>query len=222
MEDPLGRPTVKDFLQDTPQRLFPVGRLDWDSEGLLLLTNDGDYAHKITHPSGEITKTYLVKLDGQPTTQHFEKLRRGVSIVGGKVKALYVNRMEKGEDKYAWVKIIITEGKNRQIRLMFEKIGFDVLKLQRTAIGNLKIGALARGKMLFLNDVAAEQVFKAAPEMREREIVKTKTSDEFQAKNLAVKPNAKLFAPKRKRPGIKGLKRSPKSLALEKSFREEK
>jgi 23S rRNA pseudouridine2605 synthase len=165
MEDPLGRPTVKDFLDEIPMRLFPVGRLDWDSEGLLLLTNDGDYANKVANPDSEVTKTYLVKVDGQPKDEELQKLIRGVSIVGGKVAAKSVEKVKRGRELYAWLKIVITEGKNRQIRQMFEKIGYDVLKLQRVAIGRLRIGSLERGELVFLNDVAASRVFEAdAPE----------------------------------------------------------
>lgn len=173
MDDPLGRPTVKDFIEGLPTRLFPVGRLDWDSEGLLLLTNDGDWAQKVMNPHSEVTKTYLVKVDGKPTQDQLGKLRRGVSIIGGKVAALHVSRIKKGGEKSSsgathsgrssqndWLKIVITEGKNRQIRLMFQKIGFDVLKLQRVAIGRLRIGNVERGQVVFLNDAAAERVFQ--------------------------------------------------------------
>jgi 23S rRNA pseudouridine2605 synthase len=161
MEDPLGRPTIADLIQEVPTRVFPVGRLDWDSEGLLLLTNDGEYANKIMHPTGEVTKTYLVKVDGMPKQEALDKLLRGVSIVGGKVAAKSVERIKRGKEQYAWLKIVITEGKNRQIRQMFEKIGFDVLKLQRVAIGCLRLGQLEKGELVYLNDVAAERVFKA-------------------------------------------------------------
>lgn len=161
MDDPLSRPTIKEFLADVPTRVFPVGRLDWDSEGLILLTNDGDYANKIMHPKSEVTKTYLVKVDGQPTSEQLNKLLKGVSIVGGKVAAKSVEKVKRGSDQYAWLKIVITEGKNRQIRQMFEKIGYDVLKLQRVAIGRLKLGTLERGQLVYLNDIAAEKVFLA-------------------------------------------------------------
>lgn len=160
MEDPLERPTIKEFLAEVPVRVFPVGRLDWDSEGLLLLTNDGDYANRVASPKLEVTKTYLVKVDGQPKDEELNKLLRGVTIVGGKVAAKSVEKVKRGKDQYAWIKIVITEGKNRQIRQMFEKIGYDVLKLQRVAIGRLRIGNLERGEMVFLNEVAAERVFQ--------------------------------------------------------------
>lgn len=160
MEDPLERPTIKEYLGELPMRVFPVGRLDWDSEGLLLLTNDGEYANKVTNPKSDVTKTYLVKVDGNPRPEQIQKLLRGVSIVGGRVAARSIERVKRGKDQYAWLKIVITEGKNRQIRQMFEKIGFDVLKLQRVSIGRLRIGQLDRGQMVFLNDVAAERVFQ--------------------------------------------------------------
>lgn len=161
MEDPLDRPTIAEYLEKVPGRVFPVGRLDWDSEGLLLLTNDGDFANKVTHPKAEVTKTYMVKVDGQPTKEDLAKLLRGVSIVGGKVAAKHIEKLKRneGSEKYDWYKIVITEGKNRQIRQMFEKIGFDVLKLQRVAIGRLRIGNVERGELVFLNDAAVERVF---------------------------------------------------------------
>jgi 23S rRNA pseudouridine2605 synthase len=166
MEDPLERPTIKKYIEEVPTRVFPVGRLDWDSEGLLLLTNDGDYANRVTHPKEEVTKTYLVKVDGKPTEDKLQKLLKGVSIVGGKVSAKSVEKVKRGKDQYDWLKIVITEGKNRQIRQMFEKIGFDVLKLQRVAIGRLRLGNLERGELVYLNDVAAERVFQQdMPEM---------------------------------------------------------
>jgi 23S rRNA pseudouridine2605 synthase len=165
MEDPEGRPTVAEYLEGVPGRVFPVGRLDWDSEGMLLLTNDGDFANKVMHPKEEVTKTYLVKLSGQPQPQHLEKLRKGVSIVGGKVSARHIEKIKKNgdkkSDKYEWYKIVITEGKNRQIRQMFAKIGLDVMRLQRVAIGRLRLGSLKVGEIVYINDVAAERVFLA-------------------------------------------------------------
>lgn len=159
MEDPLERPTIKSFLEEVPTRVFPVGRLDWDSEGLLLLTNDGEFANRVTHPKAEVTKTYLVKVNGKPSDEQIRKLLSGVTIVGGKVAAKSVEKIKRGREQYEWLKIVITEGKNRQIRQMFEKVGFDVLKLQRVAIGRLRIGNLQRGDLVYLNDVAAERVF---------------------------------------------------------------
>ncbi len=166
MNDPLGRPTVADFMGELPVRVFPIGRLDWESEGLLLLTNDGDFTQKVMHPKTEVTKTYHVKLDGQPKDYQIKKLLTGVSIPGGRVKAKHVEKLKmtktnskKTSEKNDWYKIVITEGKNHQVREMFKKIGFDVIKLHRVAIGKLRIGALDRGQMVFLNEAATQRVF---------------------------------------------------------------
>ncbi len=168
MTDPLERPTVADYMIEVPGRVFPIGRLDWDSEGLLILTNDGEFANQVMHPSKEVTKTYHVKLDGQPRPDQIQKLYNGVSIPGGgKVKAKFVEKIkmtkskeQKKSDKYDWYKIIITEGKNHQVREMFKKIGFDVMKLQRVAIGKLKIGQLQTGDFVYLNDAAVAKIFQ--------------------------------------------------------------
>lgn len=166
MSDPLERPTVADFVNELPVRVFPIGRLDWDSEGLLLLTNDGEFAQKVMHPKTEVTKTYHVKLDGQPQEYQIKKLLSGVSIPGGRVRAKHVEKLKmlkttskKTSEKNDWYKIIITEGKNHQVREMFKKIGFDVLKLHRVAIGKLRIGTLGRGQMVFLNEAATQRIF---------------------------------------------------------------
>lgn len=202
MEDPLGRPTIADYLEKVPGRVFPVGRLDWDSEGLLLLTNDGDFANRVTHPKAEVTKTYLVKLDGQPTSQDLQKLMRGVTIIGGKVAAKHVEKVKRpeGSDKYDWYKIVITEGKNRQIRQMFEKIGFDVMKLQRVAIGRLRIGSVPRGELVFLNDAAIERVFlpDTPEEVKLKKTYKGRQASSKKTPTGAKKSPKKLFkAPKK-------------------------
>lgn len=161
MDDPLERPTVADFVNDLPVRVFPVGRLDWDTEGLLLLTNDGEFSQKVMHPKEEIPKTYLAKLDGKPTDAQLEKLLRGVTIPGGKVAAKFVERAKVGSSaNYDWIKIVITEGKNRQVRHMFQKIGYDVKKLKRTAIGQLTLGPLKKGEHAFLDEGGISRVFK--------------------------------------------------------------
>lgn len=160
MSDPSGRPTVADYFAEYKKhRLFPVGRLDWDSEGLLIMTNDGDYAQKVTHPKNDIPKNYLVKINSPLSQAQVDKLKRGVTIVGGKVAAkhlLPVKKSGKDTDNH-WVSITITEGKNRQIRRMFEKIGIDVLKLRRVSIGKLKIGSIKKNE---IRQIPAEQAFK--------------------------------------------------------------
>ncbi len=161
LKDPEGRACVGDYFAHYPTRLFPVGRLDWDSEGLIVMTNDGEFGNQILHPKHEVTKTYMVKIKGQPTDSEFERLKRGISIEGGRVSALDITRMDRGSDQYDWIKIVITEGKNRQIHKMFEKIGYDVLKIQRVAIGALTLGSLERGDYREISRKQAEKVFAA-------------------------------------------------------------
>jgi 23S rRNA pseudouridine2605 synthase len=181
MSDPEGRPTVADFMEKLPVRVFPVGRLDWDTEGMLLLTNDGDFAQRVMHPREEIPKTYLAKLDGKPTEVQLEKLLRGVTIPGGKVKALLAETAKIGDsDKYGWVKIVIGEGKNRQIRFMFQKIGFDVKKLKRVAIGQLTLGTLQRGEYAFLDEGALARIFR-----------KRRSDDELKRTRTGPRPSRK-------------------------------
>lgn len=163
MSDPTGRPTIADYFPKSKnKRLFPVGRLDWDSEGLLIMTNDGEYSQRVTHPKEEIPKTYHVKIDRDLTEPKKQKLLSGVTIVGGKVKATEVYRMKKNVkgQKTFWVSITITEGKNRQVRRMFEKLEIDVLKLRRVSIGNLKLGNLKPGQVLQMQPHMAMKVFE--------------------------------------------------------------
>jgi len=168
MSDPEGRPTVADYFKHIKVRLFPVGRLDWDSEGLLIMTNDGDLAQEILHPKYEVPKTYLVKVPGKPTDSQLNKLREGVRISGGRAQADRVEVLpNRGTDKYAWIKIIISEGRNRQIRRMLEKVRLDVVKLQRVAIGGLRIGQLKRGEHKILDAQAIARIFKNFPKDEE-------------------------------------------------------
>jgi 23S rRNA pseudouridine2605 synthase len=166
--DPQGRRTVIDYFGKTKHRLFPIGRLDWDSEGLLLVTNDGEFAQKVIHPEAEVSKTYHVKVDGLPNDVALEKLRKGVSIVGGKVAARHVKRLtQKSTEKKSWVEISISEGKNHQIKQMFAKIGFDVIKLRRVAIGELWINAsLKPGEYRELTYTDLKRIFKKRPAKR--------------------------------------------------------
>lgn len=162
--DPQGRPTVIDYFGKIDLRIFPVGRLDWDSEGLLLITNDGEFAQKVIHPEADVPKTYHVKLNAVPTDVQLEKLRKGVSIIGGKVAALHVKRLAKSTDKKSWIEITIAEGKNHQIKHMFAKIGHDVIKLRRVAIGELWMNAsLKPGDFRELTYADLKRIFKQRP-----------------------------------------------------------
>ena len=145
VHDPEGRPTVMDLIRDIKERVYPVGRLDYDSEGLLLLTNDGDLAGALMHPSSGVEKTYWVKIKGHLTEEKIKRLAQGgLSLPGGKSAPARVRPLRKTPE-HDWIEIILHEGKRRQIRMMVEKIGHDVLKLKRVAYGFLELGDLAPG-----------------------------------------------------------------------------
>jgi len=169
MNEPEGRPCLRDYFKRVSLRLIPVGKLDWDAEGLLLLTNDGTFAQKVSHPKSGIPRTYLVKVNGQPTDDQLKKLVAGISIIGGKTAAMAARRMpSRGSEKYDWVKLIISDSSNKQIRLMFAKIGFDVKKLKRIAVGSLKLSNLDRGMFRILDSEDLKKVFRIPKEIKER------------------------------------------------------
>ncbi len=152
VKDQFDRPSVLSLVdKKIKQRLYPVGRLDYDTTGLLLLTNDGDLTHKLTHPSKEIDKTYIVKVKDVPTQEKIDQLRNGVVIDGKKTKPARVS-IKQIFDKNCELIMTIHEGRNRQIRKMCEKVGHEVIKLERVAIGGLKLGELPVGKYRMLNN----------------------------------------------------------------------
>ena len=146
VKDEKGRKTVMDLLPKNIKRLFPVGRLDYDSEGLLILTNDGDLTFKLTHPKNEVPKTYLVKTEKSITEEELSKLRSGVYIDGVKTKKCNIKLIENNKE-FAKLHITITEGRNRQIRKMFEAVGHSVDFLKRIKIGDLALSGLNRGEV---------------------------------------------------------------------------
>ncbi len=137
--DPQGRPTVVDLVPADP-RVYPVGRLDTDTEGLLLLTNDGELTHRLTHPSFGVEKEYLAEVDGEPSRGALRQLREGVALDDGLTAPAKVSAVGPGV-----VKLIIHEGRNRQVRRMCEAVGHPVRRLVRTRIGPLRDAALAPG-----------------------------------------------------------------------------
>lgn len=146
VKDDKGRKTVMDLLPPSKRRLFPVGRLDYDSEGLLILTNDGELTFRLTHPKNEIPKTYLVKTEKQVTDSDLAKLRAGVYIDGVKTQKCNIKLIETSKNG-SKLHITITEGKNRQVRKMFETVGNEVVFLKRIKIGDLTISGLDRGEV---------------------------------------------------------------------------
>lgn len=144
-KEQFGRPGVMDLVRDVKARIFPVGRLDYDTSGLLLLTNDGDLTYKLTHPKHDVDKTYIAKLYGTPDDMDLQKFRRGVFIDGKQTKPAKMQIIEKGE-RQSTVEIIIHEGRNRQVRKMCEAIKHPVAQLKRVATGELTMGDLPKGK----------------------------------------------------------------------------
>lgn len=144
MKDEHSRPTVAELVADVGERIFPVGRLDYNTSGLLLMTNDGDMAYRLTHPKHEITKTYRAKVSGYLSDTKLAKLRRGVDI-GGFVTSRAAVKVIKQMKNSTVVEIEIHEGKNRQVRKMFKAVGCPVQELQRIDIGGIKLGRLMEG-----------------------------------------------------------------------------
>lgn len=132
VKDDKGRKVVTDFLPGVSERVFPVGRLDYDTSGILLLTNDGEFANHLMHPSKEVNKVYVAKVKGIPHKKELLKLRKGVISDNEKLKAVYVNMLSSDkEKKTSIIELTLHEGKNRQVRRMLEAIGFPVMKLKR-------------------------------------------------------------------------------------------
>ena len=145
LSDPEGRPTVRDYFAHVHLRVFPVGRLDYDSEGLLLMTNDGELAHQLAHPSHEADKVYLVKVRGMIDEHALQRLRTGVHLDDGVTAPAKVKTVRTAESN-CWVQVTLHEGRNRQIRRMFQQVGYPVLRLKRVAIYGLTAGSLKPGQ----------------------------------------------------------------------------
>ena len=155
VKDDKDRPTVMKLLPETDYRLFPVGRLDYDTEGMLLLTNDGELAFRLTHPKNEIPKTYLVKVEGRVSDEVLAKLRQGVEIDGVKTQKANVKPVE-SDKNHTKLHVTITEGKNRQVRKMFEAVGKEVVFLKRIKIGDLTLRGMDRGTCRKLSEEEVE------------------------------------------------------------------
>ena len=144
LHDPQGRPVVSDLLIDVAERVFPVGRLDYDSEGLLLLTNDGNFSQRIQHPRFRIPKVYSVKIEGNLTNREMKSISKGVMLDDGMFKPEYCSVL-KTNSKSCWITVTITEGRNRVIRRVLESLGHSVVRLIRTAIADISLGSMKAG-----------------------------------------------------------------------------
>jgi len=157
MSDPDGRPIVTDLIKDIPERLFPVGRLDFNTEGLLLLTNDGNWANRLAHPSHEVVKEYMVKVRGNINAEVMAKLANGVKLEDGWTAPAKVE-LVKMLEKNSWLSISIHEGRYRQVRRMCEAVGLLVARLTRTKYGNLELGTLKPGEYRHLTPTEITEI----------------------------------------------------------------
>lgn len=167
--DPQGRTTVLDLLQGLRIRVFPVGRLDYHSDGLLLLTNDGDFANAITAAKSHIPKTYMVKVKGSLTLEEEEKFRTGVPISGRRTAPAGLRLVRKGDNP--WYEVRLIEGRNQQIRIMFKHFGHLVEKLRRVRIGNVELGSLKPREFRFLEAEEVAKLMRLAKRDSRRESV---------------------------------------------------
>jgi 23S rRNA pseudouridine2605 synthase len=157
VEDPEGRPTVLGLVKERGARLFPVGRLDYDAEGFLLLTNDGDLAHRLSHPSFRIPRTYWVKVKGKPSEEEIRKLSRGISLEDGLTAPCRITALRETREN-SWMEMTLREGRNRQVKRMWEKMGYPVLKLKRISFAGLALGNLQLGEYRDLRPKEVEKI----------------------------------------------------------------
>jgi pseudouridine synthase len=149
VKDPQDRPTVMDLLKKVKCRIYPVGRLDFDAEGLLLLTNDGELAYLLSHPRFSFPRTYWAKVKGLPGEKELIRLKRGIMLEDGRAKAVSSSILRE-EKKNSWVRVVVTEGRNRLVKRMFSAIGHPVLKLKRVEFGPVRLGNLPIGQYRYL------------------------------------------------------------------------
>ena len=150
LNDPEGRPLVTDLLKEISVRVYPVGRLDFDTLGLLLLTNDGEFAHRLTHPRFHVPKTYKVTVPGAITDQALKRLQQGVTLNDGPAGRARTDLITRNNEK-SLLRMTITQGKSRQVRRMLEEVGFQVIHLIRTGFGTLRLGNLKIGHYRYLD-----------------------------------------------------------------------
>lgn len=159
VKDPTGRPTVMDLLKGVKWRVYPLGRLDFDAEGLLLLTNDGDLAYHLSHPKFSIPRTYWAKVEGIPEKKELMRLKRGVMLEDGEARVASAHILRQME-KHSWVEAAVTEGRNHLVKRIFSAIGHPVLKLKRVGFGPIRLGNLPVGELRSLTDEEMEGLKK--------------------------------------------------------------
>ncbi|MEO8216015.1 MAG: pseudouridine synthase [Acidobacteriota bacterium] len=198
VKDPEGRPTVLDFVRGVRERIFPVGRLDFHSEGLILLTNDGDLAFKIAHPSTGSVKVYSVKVRGIPEERIIDKLSRGITIDGRRTLPCEIERMRttgaSHESGNSWFRVSLREGRTQQIRKMFKAVGHPVSKLKRISIGPISDSSLAAGQWRELSTGEVQSLSVSQKPPRRSPAKPARTAKPARP----VKPGRKKAAPRKK------------------------
>ena len=157
--DEKGRRRTIDIVKDIPARLYTVGRLDWDVEGLIILTNDGDFAYKLTHPKHHVPKTYVVKIKGAIESKHVAKIFSGIYIDGKKTQPAKAEIL-KTSRQTSHVRLTLFEGKKREIKRMFFQLGYRVYHIKRISINGLKLGSLQPGRYRFLRDYEIKRLMR--------------------------------------------------------------
>lgn len=163
VEDPEGRPTIMELVKSKFPRLFPVGRLDYDAEGFLLLTSDGELSYRLSHPSFEVARTYWVKVRGKPTGEEIRKLSHGVTLADGLTAPCHIGPLKETEEN-SWLEMTLHEGRNRQVKRMWEKMGYPVLKLKRVRFAGLSLGKLKPGQYRPLRPAEVEKLRRMVKE----------------------------------------------------------
>lgn len=157
LKDSQGRPLVIDLLKGVDERVYPVGRLDYNTEGLLLLTNDGDLSNRLMHPRHEVEKEYFVRVRGKVSEQQLKRLAEGVELEDGRTAPAVVRLVKSGEQN-DWISVAIHEGRNRQVRRMCEAVSLSVVRLRRVRYGTLSLGALKPGEFRHLSEAEVSEL----------------------------------------------------------------
>jgi 23S rRNA pseudouridine2605 synthase len=185
LDDPEGRPLVTELLKELGERVYPVGRLDYNTEGLLLLTNDGEWANHLMHPRHEVEKEYHVRVRGKVHRSQLDQLAGGVDIEGRKTATARVSMIKEGEQN-DWFSLTIHEGRNRQVRRMCEAVSLSVVRLRRVRYGMLSLDALKPGEFRFLTE--AEVIGLGAPQQKKSVTAPSKTPAAARPGGMARKP----------------------------------
>ncbi len=186
VKDPQGRPTVMDLVKGVKQRVYPVGRLDYDAEGLLILTNDGALAQILSHPRYSVLRTYLVKLRGVLDPKSLNRLKRGVRLEDGPARAVFIDVITERE-KNSWVRIGVTEGRNHLVKRMFLAIGHPVLKLKRIAFGPMHVEGLSPGEFRYLSEEEIDRLRKTSSPRQASKQTSPPKSSRFSVGSLRTK-----------------------------------